>query len=209
MISKEKVRRQALETRNALAEDWRLGTSRIIVEKLLASEWYRQSEILLSYCSIRSEVETRELHEKIQADGKQLFLPRTDAREKTMCFYKVEDLKKLKKGDFGVPEPRGGEAVEQVMESGAFSREKILMVMPGVAFDGKGYRLGYGGGFYDRYLQRYGTMLTSVMIAFAEQETWIIPAETCDVKPEHIVTQKTMITQNESCAEGMREWRQR
>lgn len=209
MISKEKVRRRALETRNALEAEWRQETSRIIVEKLLASEWYQQSEILLSYCSIRSEVETRVLHERIREDGKQLYLPRTNAAEKTMCFYRAEDLKKLRKGDFGVPEPRGNEAVEQVMESGAFSREKILMVMPGVAFDEKGYRLGYGGGFYDRYLQCYGTMLTSVMIAFAEQETWIIPAETCDVKPEHIITQKTMITQNESCAEGAREWRQR
>lgn len=193
MISKEKVRRRALKTRDALAEEWRLETSRVIVEKLLDSEWYRQSEILLSYCSIRSEVETEEFHEKILADGKQLFLPRTNAGEKTMCFYKVEDLKKLKKGNFGVSEPRGSDAVEQVMESGAYSKEKILMVMPGVAFDEKGYRLGYGGGFYDRYLQRYGTLLTSVMIAFAEQEAWIIPVETCDVKPEHIVTQKTMI----------------
>lgn len=191
MISKEKVRRRALETRDALAEEWRLETSRIIVGKLLDSEWYRQSEILLSYCSIRSEVDTRELNQRILADGKQLFLPRTDAEKKTMCFYKVEDLKKLKKGNFGVPEPKGSEAVEQVMESGAYSKEKILMVMPGVAFDEKGYRLGYGGGFYDRYLQRYGTMLTSVMIAFAEQETWIIPAEPCDVKPEHSITQKT------------------
>ncbi len=194
MISKEKVRRRALETRDALAEEWRLETSRIIVEKLLASEWYQQSEILLSYSSIRSEVETRELNERVQADGKQLFLPRTDAEKKNMCFYKVEDLKKLKKGNFGVSEPRGSEAVEQVMESGAYSKEKILMVMPGVAFDEKGYRLGYGGGFYDRYLQRYGTMLTSVMIAFAEQETWIIPAETSDVKPEHRITQKTIFT---------------
>lgn len=190
MISKEKVRRRALETRDALAEEWRLETSGIIVGKLLDSEWYRQSEILLSYCSIRSEVDTRELNQRILADGKQLFLPRTDAEKKTMCFYKVEDLKKLKKGNFGVPEPKGSEAVEQVMESGAYSKEKILMVMPGVAFDEKGYRLGYGGGFYDRYLQRYGTMLTSVMIAFAEQETWIIPAEPCDVKPEYRITQK-------------------
>lgn len=194
MISKEKVRRRALEARDALAEERRLETSRIIVENLLASEWYRQSEILLSYCSIRSEVDTRELNQRILADRKQLFLPRTEAEEKTMCFYKVEDLKKLKKGNFGVPEPRGSEAVEQVMESGAYSKEKILMVMPGVAFDEKGYRLGYGGGFYDRYLQRYGTMLTSVMIAFTEQETWIIPAEPCDVKPEHMITQKTIFT---------------
>ena len=194
MISKEKVRRRALEVRDALAEERRLETSRIIVENLLASEWYRQSEILLSYCSIRSEVDTRELNQRILADRKQLFLPRTEAEEKTMCFYKVEDLKKLKKGNFGVPEPRGSEAVEQVMESGAYSKEKILMVMPGVAFDEKGYRLGYGGGFYDRYLQCYGTMLTSVMIALTEQETWIIPAEPCDVKPEHMITQKTIFT---------------
>ena len=63
MISKEKVRRRALEVRDALAEERRLETSRIIVENLLASEWYRQSEILLSYCSIRSEVDTRELNQ--------------------------------------------------------------------------------------------------------------------------------------------------
>lgn len=209
MISKEKIRRRALETRNSLTEQWRIETSRIIVDRLLASEWYQRAELLLSYCSIRSEVETGELNARILLDGKLLFLPRTDAEKKTMCFYKTEDLDKLQKGNFGVPEPRGREMAEQRMESGAFSREQMLMVMPGVAFDEKGYRLGYGGGFYDRYLQRYGTMLTCVMIAFAEQETQIIPVEPCDVKPEHIITQKTMITQNESCAEGAREWRQR
>lgn len=194
MISKEKVRKKALQTRNALHEQWRSEQSREIIKRVLASPLYQKAKVVLSYYAIRSEVDTAELNRRVIEDGKQLYLPKTNAVDKTMCFYQVHEYDSLKKGNYGIPEPRGDQKIEGQFEDGSFSGEDVLMIMPGVAFDEKGNRMGYGGGFYDRYLHKYGKMLTSVMIVFEEQKSLIIPVEHCDVKPDHIVTQNIQIS---------------
>lgn len=190
MISKEKVRKRALETRNSLEGAWRSETSRSIIERILDSEMYRNAELVLSYASIYSEVETGEFNRKVLEQGKRLFLPKTYPADKSMCFYQVENEKDLKKGYQGILEPEEKNPVEQLLDGNTFARDRVLMVMPGVTFDENGHRMGYGGGYYDRYLHRYGERLTSVLIAFAEQKALIIPAERSDVKPDYIMTQK-------------------
>ncbi len=189
MISKEKIRRQALKERNAMEEKWRLENSQAVLNQVRASEPYRRAKIVLSYCSVRSEVETGTLNEAALRDGKRLYLPRVNEREKTMSFHEADDLKKLHKGPYGIPEPEEAEALEPVLEAGEFTREEVLMIMPCVTFDGKGNRMGYGGGFYDRYLSQYGGFLTTLMIAFKEQQSFIVPTERNDVKPDYLMTQ--------------------
>ncbi len=190
MISKEKVRRRALESRNGLDEDWRAENSKIIVERVLQSEMYQRAKIVLSYSTFRSEVETDRLNEAVLAQGKKLYLPRVRPQEKQMNFYPVEDLTKRIKGYQGILEPQEAASLEEMFEAGCEEKaEEILMVMPGVSFDKNGNRMGYGGGYYDRYLERYADRVTTVMIAFDEQETMIIPAERCDIRPQYIFTQ--------------------
>lgn len=191
MISKEKVRRKALEVRDNLGEDWREKNSDVIVEKVLGLEQYKKAKIILSYCAFRSEVETKTLNQRVIGQGKKLYLPKTYSKEKKLCFYPVDNLKKLRRGYEGIYEPEETVPVEELFANGSeYGREDVLMIMPGVAFDENGYRMGYGGGYYDRYLQQYGDKLTSVLIAFEEQKSLIIPAEKCDIKPDYIVTQK-------------------
>lgn len=194
MISKEKVRRRALETRNSLEEAGRKDFSKVIIDQVLESEMYQRAGIVLSYSAIRSEVETDLLNRNVLEQGKKLYLPKTCFREKTMSFYPVEDLRKLKKGYQGILEPEDTVPLEDMFTEGcAYARENILMIMPGVAFDEAGHRMGYGGGYYDRYLHLYGEKVISILIAFDEQKALVIPAETCDMKPDYIVTQSGWI----------------
>lgn len=191
MISKQKVRKKALEHRDDLDPVWRLESSQSIVKNVLDSEWYERAEIILSYSSIRSEVETGFLNQTVLEHGKQLYLPKTDFMKKQMYFYPVKDLASLRKGYQGILEPKATESPD-VMFSGEkrCSREQILMIMPGAGFDENGNRIGYGGGYYDRYLSRYGEYLTSLLAAFYEQKTVLIPSGSFDRKPDHIMTQR-------------------
>ena len=77
-------------------------------------------------------------------------------------------------------------------------QKKVLMIMPGTAYDARGYRMGYGGGYYDRYLNAHEAEwkmidFMTVFAAFSEQKMILIPGERCDVKPDVIVTEKEIM----------------
>ena len=97
-----------------------------------------------------------------------------------MVFYKLTDFARLEPGYFGIPEPASGEIVDW---------PKALMIMPGVAFDRANHRVGYGGGFYDRYLEKH-PQLERVAIAFSFQMLPEVPTEPTDICPQIIVTEE-------------------
>lgn len=191
MEGKSEARRRALHTRDTLPAAYRAEQSRRIVKRVLESELYRQADVVLSYCSFRSEVETARLNEDILRQGKRLYLPKTYRGEKRIRFYEVTEIDSLKKGYQGILEPDGNESRElRFAQQPEVVSGSILMVMPGAAFDAAGYRMGYGGGYYDRYVGRYGAYFTSLLIAFQEQRTSALYAEEHDVRPEYILTQE-------------------
>ena len=100
-----------------------------------------------------------------------------------MIFYKLTDFSQLEPGYFGIPEPARGEIAEW---------ENALMIMPGVAFDKQNHRVGYGGGFYDRYLEKHPA-LKRIAAAFEFQILPEVPTEPTDISPEIIVTEKQCI----------------
>lgn len=189
-MGRDEVRRRALTIRDGLEPEYRAENSRRIMERILQAEWFRQAQIVLSYASFRSEVETDRLNREVLRQGKQLYLPKTYAETGQMRFFRVEDLGKLKKGYQGIFEPDETIPAEQMFGAERpFTKDDVIMIMPGVAFDGKGNRMGYGGGYYDRYLARYGKKITCVLAVFKEQEMPEIPVEEWDVRPARIVTQ--------------------
>ena len=191
-MDKDEVRRRALTIRDGLAKEYRAESSRRIVERVLRSEWFQKAKAVFSYASFRSEVETDGLNREVLRQGKQLFLPKTYAGTGQMRFFPVEDLGTLQKGYQGIFEPEETVAAERQVfgDDSMFSKEDVVMIMPGVAFDGNGNRMGYGGGYYDRYLARYGGRITPVLAVFEEQEHPEIPVGEWDVRPERIVTQE-------------------
>lgn len=194
MISKEKVRKKAVETRDSIDEESRQQKSEEIAKKILEADWFKEADIVLSYHAFRSEVEVECAKSAVLTQGKKLYLPKTYVKEKQIRFFEITDLSKLKRGYQKIWEPTGEEP-EFSFETVKEEQKKVLMIMPGTAYDARGYRMGYGGGYYDRYLNAHEAEwkmidFMTVFAAFSEQKMILIPGERCDVKPDVIVTEK-------------------
>lgn len=197
MISKEKVRKKAVETRDSIDEESRQQKSEEIAKKILGADWFKEADIVLSYHAFRSEVEVDALNRAVLTQGKKLYLPKTYVKEKQIRFFEITDLSKLKRGYQKIWEPTGEEP-EFSFETVKEEQKKVLMIMPGTAYDARGYRMGYGGGYYDRYLNAHEAEwkmidFMTVFAAFSEQKMILIPGERCDVKPDVIVTEKEIM----------------
>ena len=197
MISKEKVRKKAVETRDSIDEESRQHKSEEIAKKILEADWFKEADIVLSYHAFRSEVEVDALNRAVLTQGKKLYLPKTYVKEKQIRFFEITDLSKLKRGYQKIWEPTGEEP-EFSFETVKEEQKKVLMIMPGTAYDARGYRMGYGGGYYDRYLNAHEEEwkmidFMTAFAAFSEQKMILIPGERCDVKPDVIVTEKEIM----------------
>ena len=185
-MDKHEYRKKALELRDGIPFEVREKQSDIIASKLLGSEEVKKADSILIYYSYRSEVSTEGLIERLMQMGKKVFCPKVlDPKEGLMEFYRITDMSQISEGFHGIPEP----VTSEVYEAGA-GREytDTLMIIPGVAFDRECNRIGYKGGFYDRYIPRVpGAAL--IAIAFDEQMfDDVFPMEAHDIKPEIIIT---------------------
>ena len=186
-----------METRDSIDEESRQQKSEEIAKKILEADWFKEADIVLSYHAFRSEVEVDALNRAVLTQGKKLYLPKTYVKEKQIRFFEITDLSKLKRGYQKIWEPTGEEP-EFSFETVKEEQKKVLMIMPGTAYDARGYRMGYGGGYYDRYLNAHEAEwkmidFMTVFAAFSEQKMILIPGERCDVKPDVIVTEKEIM----------------
>ena len=219
-MDKKEVRKQAISRRDALSETERKELSSRIAERLFALDIYKNATIVLSYASFRSEVITDEINQRVIADEKKLYLPKTYVKEQRMLFYRVVDPgTELIIGAMGIREPReeerqkfGDKTEVQGIQSTQLLEVKrtekcheevtdeseILVLMPGVAFDSAGNRLGYGGGFYDRFLAEYPSFADqTILLAYDIQRTdENLPAENTDQKPKLILTEEGILCYN-------------
>ena len=186
--NKNKVRKEAITRRDETGKTKRSVLSDVIAEKLFAMDEYKKAKAVLSYASFGSEVETDRINEKIINDGKKLYLPKTFTDRKVMDFYEVTDLESLIPGAWDIREPVADESMRLDVKS--YAPEEIIGIIPCVAFDTDGNRLGYGGGYYDRFLiDHEGLVGSTIVIAFSLQRTDAVPVAPHDVKPDHIVTE--------------------
>ena len=119
--------------------------------------------------------------------GKRVLLPKVDRENKMLRLYEIKDIGELSPGYMGIPEP-------SLTDERMMSPEDVdLVVIPGVAYDSAGNRIGYGGGYYDRLLSQTEKKLLVVAPAFEEQIVDQIPAEEHDVKVDIIVTDKRIL----------------
>ncbi|WP_456369776.1 5-formyltetrahydrofolate cyclo-ligase [Thermodesulfatator atlanticus] len=179
---KKTLRKKILAKRNALSKERRKEFSEKIKNYLLKSPYYLKSQKILFYASFGSEVETFEMIKEALAQGKEVYLPKTYVSQKKLRLFRVNSLKELKKGAYGILEPE-----EEKQE---ISPEELdLIILPGVAFDKKGGRLGYGGGFYDRLLEQ-APQAIKVALGFGCQLCDELPLEAHDVPADVIITEE-------------------
>ena len=150
-----------------------------IFNALINDPLFTEAQVIAFYNSTKDEVDTHKLIEYARSQGKTVLLPRTISYD--LIFFAINENTRYITSDFGITEPANGMV---------YSPEKIdLVIVPGIAFDKEGNRIGYGGGYYDRYLE--WSKLPSIAICFQEQildET--IPAEEYDMKVDIIQTDK-------------------
>lgn len=183
---KKRLRSHYLEKRREMSfEDvWRL--SAVIQKRFLETSAYRRSSRISLYSSFRNEVLTDELFKRAVADGKEVCYPRVGrSPDRHLVFHMVTDLKSLVPGAYDIPEPAScGAAVDPATFD--------LIVVPGVAFDLEGARVGYGNGYYDIALQGCTARVAALAYEFQVLKE-IIPVEAHDVGVSFIVTEKRVV----------------
>lgn len=187
-MERSEIRQNVLESRMALSPAAVTEKSRIIIEKIMSSDLFLKTQSLMVYVDFRNEVQTGSLIAGALAAGKQVSVPITDIREKKLTPSRLLSYPDdLTPGVWGILEPKT-ECVRPV-DPAALN----LVVVPGVAFDERGNRLGYGGGFYDRFLPRTGPGTVYLAPAFEVQLVEDACPGSHDVPVHIIVTEKRII----------------
>jgi 5-formyltetrahydrofolate cyclo-ligase len=190
MKSKKDIRKEILDTRIGLIKDEVVKRSIRITEKLTSLERFKESKIIMAYMDFKNEVMTGLLTEHCLKLEKTLAFPLIESFQgiKKICAYEPNDHKNaLKLGAFGILEP-----VRQLSRK-IDPKEIDMVVVPGVAFDTKGYRIGYGAGYYDVFLKEVKDECFKVGIAFELQVVENIPKEEHDVSLDAIVTESRVV----------------
>lgn len=188
-VTKEILRKQIYYTRNQLhSKEWQNRSTTIHNHLLQSSIWQKAAHVAL-YSSFQAEVDTQQLIQVGLEQQKSIYLPKSNAQNKEMRFYQIDGLHQLQPGSFGILEPQSSNA------SPLDPAQLELLICPGLVFDFLGNRIGYGGGFYDRFLEQHrGYSFTTCALAFhfqVMQEK--LEPEPYDIAMDWIVTEQGMI----------------
>ena len=186
-LKKKELRREVRRLRAAHSDEEIHAMSRKVLEHVKELPEYQSADTLLLYVDCKHETETSDIIRQAWADGKRTAVPKVIGQD--MKFFYITSLEKdLEEGYFGIREP-----YEINPADDAADRPGTLMLMPGVAFDDACHRIGYGGGFYDRYLELHPGLATAAL-AFEFQVMREVPFEEVDIRPGKIVTEKRVIS---------------
>ena len=141
-MDKKTLRREIREKKRAMTEEQIESASRRLGELFVASEQYKQAKTIYGYLPYNQEVRTIPMLERALQDGKRVAVPKVYGDD--MKFIYLDDMGRVSSGYAGIPEP--------IDDAPVADDPTALVLMPGLAFDAQGHRIGYGGGFYDRFL---------------------------------------------------------
>ena len=143
---KAELRKQVLQEMKAISREQKQAIDQALTEGLLQHPFYQEANTIATYLSFPHEVQTQGLIEQALKDGKKVLIPKT--YPKGRMDFVVYNPQQLVKTSFGLLEPQGDLEVVDVSQID-------LIHVPGLAFTTEGYRIGYGGGYYDRYLKHF------------------------------------------------------
>lgn len=193
MSEEKKYLRQVLRRQRSALAEGEQGEVRCrrIQERLLRSEFWKQSRRILLYVSVRGEADTSLLIRTALGEGRELFLPRCRPDSPGMMdFIRHTAGDALEPSAFGIPEPVLSPSSRLLMD-GELEDAGTLIIVPALAFDRCGFRLGYGGGYYDRFLAK--ARCASVGLAFHETLLRTLPREAWDRPVTAVCTEEEML----------------
>lgn len=180
-MEKKDIRKLVFDRRKEMSRRELEEKSREICETVAAMEEFRNASAVYVYMDYNGEAMTGPLIEEAWRQGKKVAAPKVEGEN--MSYYYIHSFDDVKPGYFGIPEP---EAAEPACD------EDALLIVPGVAFDAKRHRCGYGKGFYDRYLSVH-TLHTTVAVALEMQMMEEVPSDVFDICPQYLVTEARTI----------------
>lgn len=184
VVKKDIIRRRVLNELKAQKEEQRRKKSLAIKEKLFDSEEFKKAKKILLYVGKDYEVDTKPIIKEALQKGKRVFLPVTDTKGKKLTISEVSDIERdIESGPYGIYQPKAGCTVESRSET--FD----LLILPGVAFDKSGNRIGHGAGYYDRFLKDIPHEIPRISLAFEFQvQDEDIPAFAYDIPVTRVIT---------------------
>lgn len=186
-MEKHTLRKQNRERRNQMPEEEAMRKSSLILDQLLRMPEFRLAEEIYTYVSFGNEVDTFSLITSAILSGKRVYVPKV-IDKKRMEFFRIKHIGELQSGTLGILEPITDELGKLDVT------KKQIMIVPGLVFDEKGNRIGYGGGYYDRYLwEQQNESLHLIAPAYEFQVVKSLNAEELDIPVHKIVTEKRII----------------
>ena len=179
------IRKQYLERRTALSAEIRAVRDEKICKNILASAAYRYADVLLLYYPIKAEVNVLPVMQAALASGKKVAFPRCHAEDHTMTFHYISSDADFEKGAFGISEPF---ASLPAFEAADIENKNVLCIVPAVVYDRKGYRVGYGGGYYDRFFGKFRP--ASIGVVYEEFILRNVPHGRFDISVDVVVSER-------------------
>ncbi len=177
---KAALRKHLLEKRDSISFDLMEIHSEKIVSKLMKTKIISEAKSIGCYYSIGSEVQTVDLITRLLDEKKSVSLPVIS--NSAMSFRIIEDIMKLEKNEFDIPEPKDNAIIQEKHD---------VILIPCVGLDNEGNRIGYGQGFYDKYLE--GDNAIKIALSYSKQIVKSIPVSDNDIKMDWIITEKDVI----------------
>ena len=189
MQEKQNIRKTCIQRRNEIDSFSHQRISRIICDSLVELPLWEKADSLFVYAAKGNEIDLKPLIENAFEERKRVFFPKVFGNE--MVFYQVQDFSQLSIGKFDIFEPTDG--LNRWEADDIYDR--IIMLVPGVAFSYEGQRIGYGKGYYDRYLSKHSNFYT-IGICYDEflLNPWI--ADGSDYPMDFVITEKRKVQCN-------------
>lgn len=186
-LEKQRLREERLAAREALSEQERIVLDDLITHKLLATSEYAEATTVLTYVSVSSEVSTRMFIECALRDGKTVAVPRCLPGH-CLEFVAIASLEQLVAAPFNLLEP-----VKELPALTEDQKNNLICIVPALLVDTKGNRLGYGAGFYDRFLSTYPGK--KICLAYQQNlSRTMLPHTALDVAVDMVITESEVLT---------------
>lgn len=184
MTSKREFRARMRELRESLDREIRVHADASIAERVTSHPAYLHADAVFTYLSVGAEVDTRAIIRDAWSRGKTVAIPRVVPGARIMEWYAIDSFENLETSAFGVEEPAADPAQRISVPSGEGA--SAVALVPGLAFDAAGYRIGYGGGFYDAFLPTFGGVSLG-LCREAQLSDVPVPRDAHDVPVDEVV----------------------
>lgn len=186
-MDKKSLRKEMLRNRSKIPYETRENYSKLICNSLSELEYYKNADIIMAFISFGSEINTKYIIEHSISLGKKVVIPIMIPETKELLISEIRDFSELELGFYNILTPK--EEFIRILNPDTID----LILVPGLIFAKDGYRIGYGGGYYDRFLSNRSNSIKKIAIGFDMQVVDKVPIGKYDIPVDFILTEERFI----------------